>query len=189
MLLAVTPIPFSTGWGAVRLLNLHNSKGQSMEEGPFVRNCQRRQGPQAWSPRVKSAYLGCHLDMTGPQGLGRRVKLLTTLNVTPALLYYERHAKWLTSSTVTKVTWYITPPYSNPHPPPKKLLDLFSFYSYSVHLHSNWSVCIVLFIYWIKLSNLIKFIQKRLISWYFLSCHTTRKACMYESDIWHRYVD
>lgn len=104
LLLAVAPIPSSTGWGAVRLSNLHNSKGQSMEEGPFVRNCQRRQGPQAWSPRVKSAYLGCHLDMTGPQGLGRRVKLLTTLNVTPALLYYERHAKWLTSSTVTKVT-------------------------------------------------------------------------------------
>lgn len=85
-LLAVTPIPSSTGWGAVRLLNLHNSKGQSMEEGPFVRNCQRRQGPQAWSPRVKSAYLGCHSDMTGPQGQGRGVKLLTTLNVTPALL-------------------------------------------------------------------------------------------------------
>lgn len=85
-LLAVTLIPSSTGWGAVRLLNLHNSKGQSMEEGPFVRNCQRRQGPQAWSSRVKSAYLGCHSDMTGPQGQGRGVKLLTTLNVTPALL-------------------------------------------------------------------------------------------------------
>lgn len=104
LLLAVTPIPSSVGWGAVRLLNLHHSKGQSMEEGPFVRNCQQRQGPQAWSPRVKSAYLGCHLDMTGPQGQGRRVKLLTTLNVTPALLYYERHTKWLTSSTTTKVT-------------------------------------------------------------------------------------
>lgn len=104
LLLAVTPHTFSSVcWGAVRLLNLHHSKGQSMEEGPFVRNCQRRQGPQAWSPRVKSAYLGCHLDMTGPQGQGRRVKLLTTLNVTPALLYYERHAKWLTSSTATKV--------------------------------------------------------------------------------------
>lgn len=95
LLLAVTPIPSSTAGGAVRLFNLHHSKGQSMEEGPFVRNCQRRQGPQAWSPRVKSAYLGCHLDMTGPQGQGRGVKLLTTLNVTPALLYYERHAKWL----------------------------------------------------------------------------------------------
>ena len=104
LLLAVTPIPSSAGWGAARLLHLHNSKGQSMEEGPFVRNCQRRQGPQAWSPRVKSAYLGCHSDMTGPQGQGRGVKLLTTLNVTPALLYYERHAKRLTSSTVTKDT-------------------------------------------------------------------------------------
>lgn len=95
LLLAVTPIPSSMAGGAVRLFNLHYSKGQSMEEGPFVGNCQRRQGPQAWSPRVKSAYLGCHLDMTGPQGQGRGVKLLTTLNVAPAPLYYERHAKWL----------------------------------------------------------------------------------------------
>lgn len=95
LLLAVTPIPSSTAGSVVRLFNLHHSKGQSMEEGPFVRNCQRRQGLQAWSPCVKSAYLGCHLDMTGPQGQGRGVKLLTTLNVTLALLYYERHAKWL----------------------------------------------------------------------------------------------
>lgn len=43
-----TPTPSSiAGGAAVRLLNLHHSKGQSMEEGPFVRNCQRRQGPQA----------------------------------------------------------------------------------------------------------------------------------------------
>lgn len=79
-----------------------------MGEGPFVRNCQQRQGLQAWSPRVKSAYLGCHLDMTGPQGQGRGVKLLTTLNVTLTSLKYERHAKWLTPSTVTTVTRYIT---------------------------------------------------------------------------------
>lgn len=82
-------------WATLKLFNLHHSKEQSMEEGPFVRNCQQRQGPQAWSPppRVKSAYLGCHLDMTGPQGQGRGVKLLTTLNVTMAILYYERHAR------------------------------------------------------------------------------------------------
>lgn len=34
-------------WAALRLFHLHHSKGQSMEEGPFVRNCQQRQGPQA----------------------------------------------------------------------------------------------------------------------------------------------
>lgn len=59
--LAVTPIPSSTGWGAARLLNLHNSKGQSMEEGPFVRNCQRRQGPQAWSPLCQKCLFGVPL--------------------------------------------------------------------------------------------------------------------------------
>lgn len=143
LLLSVTPHTFSSVcWGAVRLLNLHHSKGQSMEEGPFVRNCQRRQGPQAWSPRVKSAYLGCHLDMTGPQGQGRRVKLLTTLNVTPALLYYERHAKWLTSSTATKVRWYITCPYSTPTPPRKKYAFISSL---QLHISSTLAFKLVIF--------------------------------------------
>lgn len=37
----------STFWAALRFFNLHHSKGQSMEEGPFVRNCQQKQRPQA----------------------------------------------------------------------------------------------------------------------------------------------
>lgn len=169
--LAVTPMPSSTGWGAVRLLNLHNSKGQSMEEGPFVRNCQRRQGPQAWSPRVKSAYLGCHLDTTGPQGQGRGVKLLTTLNVTPALLYYERHAKWLTSSTVTKVTWYITLPYSTP----PKTSDF--IYLLQVYISSTSAFKLVSFS-WNMFSNYLTDFML------FRSCHTIKGACMYWTHIW-----
>lgn len=166
MLLSVTSIPSSIGWGAVRLLNLHNSKRQSMEEGPFVRNCQRRQGPQAWSPRVKSAYLGCHSDMTGPEGQGRGVKLLTTLNVTPALLYYERQAKWLTSSTVPKVTWYIFHLLNLPK-------NVHIYFPFTV-IHTkciciNWSVYheILSFVITNILKKNISFWQKMLISWYF----------------------
>lgn len=61
------------------------AKGQSMGEGgPLLGNCQRRQGAASPKPlRVKSAYLGCHLDMTGPQGRGRGVKLLTTFKCHP----------------------------------------------------------------------------------------------------------
>lgn len=131
LLLAITPIPSSTAVGALRLFNLHYSKGQSMEEGPFVGNCQRRQGPQAWSPRVKSAYLGCHLDMTGPQGQGRGVKLLTTLNVAPALLFYRRHEKWL-------ICIYYTSSFT-PHPHPKNNFFSHICYSYPVLLQSDWS--------------------------------------------------
>lgn len=114
-LLALTPIPSSVGWETARLLNLHHSKAQSMEEGPFVENCQLRSGQQARSPHVKSAYLGCHLDMTGPQGQGRGVKLLTTLNVSLVLLYSERHAEGLTSRTVAKVTLPHSTPGNFPH--------------------------------------------------------------------------
>lgn len=180
LLLVVTPIPSSMAGGAVRLFNLHYSKGQSMEEGPFVGNCQRRQGPQAWSPRVKSAYLGCHLDMTGPQGQGRGVKLLTTLNVAPALLYYGRHAKWL-------MCIYYTSSFT-PHPPKKQQL----FFTFAViHILHSCSQTGQLFmqcdIFWNYLKNWITCIAfEQKTQWF---QHILVMTYVYKSHMWHSYVD
>lgn len=40
-----------------RLGDLHHSKGQSMGEGPFVRNCQRRQGAASLKPPVSKVLI------------------------------------------------------------------------------------------------------------------------------------
>lgn len=85
-------VPSSTGlhWDSSICIT---AKGNQWKRGPLLGLSAEAGATSLKPPRVKSAYLGCHLDMTGPQGQGRRVKLLTTLNVTMAILYYERHAK------------------------------------------------------------------------------------------------
>lgn len=58
--------------GAAKLCDLHNSNGRSMEKRPFVRNCQRRQGPQAWSPPCQKCLFGVPLGHDRASRTGAR---------------------------------------------------------------------------------------------------------------------